>query len=213
MRLPPADAALVALSALITGCLVRGSIGALVSHPSWVMIAVGAVCAVAGVSKKDQRQRRRPVAACIWVTAWLAAGLTLPADLPPPRSLVSTHALGGGAGIFTSSPAAHSDLFALLETLDEDPRPLLGQRVTVAGAWGAPGSSPASVSERIMACCAADAVDVGFDVLPARAVNVASRTRVHVSGVVRAVLREGELRYRLEDATVTVFSAGNTAAR
>ncbi len=69
------------------------------------------------------------------------------------------------------------------------------------------------MARRVMTCCAADAVDVGFDVIPARPIHFASGAQVRVSGVVRASLRDGEIRYALADAVVSVLSARSSAAR
>jgi len=75
------------------------------------------------------------------------------------------------------------------------------------------GDTLATVSERVMACCAADAVDVGFDVLPARVVAVAAGTQVRVGGIVDEVLRRGETRYVLRAADVKPLNEGSSGAR
>ena len=94
------------------------------------------------------------------------------------------------------------DLFALLERIDSDPR-AIGRSVAVSGEWR-PGDAAraASVSRRIMACCAADAVDVGFDVVPRRAAAIKAGAEVCVAGVLAVRLLDGELRYQIVHAIV-----------
>jgi len=96
-----------------------------------------------------------------------------------------------------------SDLFALLDALDAHPRDVLGRRARATGTWTpAHGVASASVSRRVMACCAADAVDVGLDVKPEREVTLDGGTDVCVAGVLAARLRDGELRYEIARAMV-----------
>jgi uncharacterized membrane protein YcgQ (UPF0703/DUF1980 family) len=96
------------------------------------------------------------------------------------------------------------DLFALLDRLDRDPSSAAGSQAVVTGQWTPPSDGhPASVSRRVMTCCAADAVAVGFDVYPARSVAIASGARVRVRGTVRSEIIDGELRYALVGATIT----------
>jgi hypothetical protein len=59
---------------------------------------------------------------------------------------------------------------------------------------------------QIMACCAADAIAIGFDVAPRRSVAIAAGTPVRVTGIVRAGMQDGELRYRLDEAVVTTVA-------
>lgn len=74
----------------------------------------------------------------------------------------------------TSVLARGVDLFDALETLDENPH-ALGRRIVVSGLWRPSDRGIcAAVFRRVMACCAADAINVGFDVLPARAVSFAA---------------------------------------
>ena len=105
------------------------------------------------------------------------------------------------------------DLYSVLETLDEHPEALIGRRIAVSGWWQPPhAGSFATVSQRVMSCCAADAVDVGFDVQPAQEVTLAPRTWVGVSGIVRVWLRDGETRYALVEARVQSLSARSNGA-
>jgi hypothetical protein len=125
-----------------------------------------------------------------------ALGLALPQSLPIGR--VATHSPGG---------AHDGDLFALLDRLDDDPRAVVGGYVSVSGVWTPPSHGhAATVSRRVMACCAADAIDVGFDVYGARGALTAGQPVV-VRGFVHAVLAGGELRYSLDDARVDAIGA------
>lgn len=96
-----------------------------------------------------------------------------------------------------------ADLFDALDRLDADPAAFDRRIIAVSGSW-TPATAPgaATVSRRVMSCCAADAVDVGFDVMPNRDVRIQPGTWVRVEGRVRVRLRDGELRYELADATV-----------
>jgi uncharacterized membrane protein YcgQ (UPF0703/DUF1980 family) len=147
-------------------------------------------------------KHRFTIACC--AIAGTVCGLGLPPSFDPARSVVMTHA---------PVRSSATPLFAALEQLDERPQSLLGRRITVSGSWHPPEpGAVAAVSQRVMACCAADAVDVGFDVVPARAVGFAAGESVSVSGIVRASLRDGETRYALTDADVR-FSARSISAR
>jgi hypothetical protein len=136
-----------------------------------------------------------------------ALGLALPRSLPIGR--VATHSPGG---------VHDGNLFALLDRLDDDPRAVLGENVSVSGVWTPPSHGhAATVSRRVMACCAADAIDVGFDVHGARGPLSAGQPVV-VRGFVHAVLADGELRYSLDDAHVdaidtTPIREGNSTSR
>jgi hypothetical protein len=126
----------------------------------------------------------------------VALGLALPGSLPV--GTVATHSPGG---------AHDGDLFALLDRLDDDPRAVLGNYVSVSGVWTPPsGGHAATVSRRVMACCAADAIDVGFDVRGAYG-PLRTGQPVVVRGFVHAALAAGELRYSLDDARVDAIGA------
>lgn len=198
--------ALGALGGLIAGALSRNSIGALVSAPTWLMAFVCALLAFALVrSVRIQRTRAAGLSIVGFAIAGTLCGLVLPGSLAPVRSKVMTH-----APAWSGSNA----LFGALERLDADPQALLGRRISVSGAWHPPAAgSWGAVAQRVMTCCAADAVDVGFDVVPARAIHIAAGAQVRVSGVMRASLRDGETRYALTDADVSVLSARSSAAR
>ena len=133
------------------------------------------------------------------------AGSTLPGGAPASWQPVVTHA---------TLHSTRDDLFEALDLLDARPDMLLGRRIWVTGVWGPQDAdSLATVSQRVMACCAADAVDVGFDVQPARVVAVPAGTRVHVGGIVSEVLRQGETRYVLRAADVKLLNEGSSGVR
>lgn len=89
-----------------------------------------------------------------------------------------------------------ADMFWLLDQLDRAPGALLGRRVVVTGEWRpAAHGYAASVSRRVMTCCAADAVRVGLDVALESVQSFSPGAVVCVAGVLRSTLREGELRY------------------
>jgi hypothetical protein len=177
--------------ALFTGLLltatVSGATSALTAMPLWAVAASGMLLVV-GV-------RKQTVAA---TCAGALAGLSLPHALPPASAIVLTH----GAGSRSSG-----DLFALLDRLDENPNGVLGRRVTVSGEWAAAAAGrPATVSRRVMTCCAADAISVGFDVLSADA-RVRTGDWVRAAGLLSAAMAFGETRYRIVDAQVTPIAA------
>jgi len=124
----------------------------------------------------------------------LLAGLALPnGPIDPPRGVVTASVGGRFAG----------DLFAALDRIDRDPASVLGTTLTVSGAWTpASGGQAATVSRRIMACCAADTIAVGFDVLAAQRTTPPAGSNVVVSGTLRAQMRNGEVRYELAHAAV-----------
>jgi hypothetical protein len=104
------------------------------------------------------------------------------------------------------APRGHTadDLFDALDALDAAPRTVEHREISVSGSWlPAHDGWPAAVSRRIMTCCAADAVDVGFDVAPRAQVRLPAGSWVRVTGFVHAALREGDLRYEIADASVT----------
>ncbi len=165
----------------------RHALGDVVALPPAVIVISGAVAAAVAAQSTP-----RGVAA--WAgLAGLACGLTFPIAPPPPRAIF-THA----------PPVLRADaLVRVLDALDADPQTLLGRRVEVSGQWQPAGAkAPAAVYERIMACCAADAIDVGLEVFPAHVVVVRRGARVAVSGIVGVRMIDGEVRYGLHDAWV-----------
>lgn len=177
--------------ALFTGLLLTatasGATSALTAMPLWA-VAVSATLLALGIRKQTA------AATC----AGALAGLSLPHALPPSSAIVLTHGAGS---------RGNGDLFTLLERLDENPNGVLGRRVTVSGAWTtAVAGRPATVSRRVMTCCAADAISVGFDVLSANA-RLRSGDWVRVGGLLSAAMTDGETRYRIVDAWLTPIAA------
>ena len=96
-----------------------------------------------------------------------------------------------------------ADLFDALDRLDADPAAFDRHIIDVTGTWTpSTEQGAATISRRVMSCCAADAIDVGFDVISTHKVPVSAGTWARVSGRVRVQLRDGELRYEIGDATV-----------
>jgi hypothetical protein len=198
-----------ALVGLIAGAIGHHSTEALVRAPMWITIATAAMFAAAlmkGRSGNDRNKAdrdRRSLSAALIIG--VVAGYTLPGSARASWQPVITHA------------AVHSvrnDMFDALDALDTRPATLLGRRISVTGVWHpSDPNNLATVSQRVMACCAADAVDVGFDVVPARTIAVPVGAYVLVGGTVTEVLRQGETRYVLRDAFVKVFSEGSSGAR
>jgi hypothetical protein len=200
---------MAALVSLIIGAIAHHSIGALVGAPLWVMMATAVLmaAAVVGRHKVDgrvelDRYLRRVLTSA---AAGLVAGWMLPATLAPPLTGVTTH---------STVHAAHGDLFEALDELDDHPQLVLGRRITVTGSWHPQhGDALATVSQRVMACCVADAVDVGFDVIPVRRVEATAGSHVRVVGTVQALLHDGETRYALIDADVKALNEGSSAVK
>jgi len=189
-----------AFAALALVAALSGSARALCAMPAWCVAATG-VLAAAGALRTAQR-RAQLVAALV---AGSLAALTLP-RMPPPVA----------GDVISRAPKTNAtgDLFALLDRLDSAPDGMLGTRETVGGEWTpAAAGNAATVSRRIMACCAADAVAVGFDVVPAARAAIAAGAEVRVSGTLRSSMRDGELRYALVDASVCPLASGAPSKR
>jgi uncharacterized protein DUF1980 len=170
-----------------------GACAALTAIPPPVMLLTGLIAVFCAFS--DARARRDVAATCAHVLCGCALGLLLPTSPPPLAGAVVTRAAGG---------AVHGDIFDLLDRLDSDPSAVLGRSAVVSGQWAsATRDGPATVSRRVMSCCAADAIAVGFDVEPKGARGATPGTWVHVSGIVRERFRNGEARFVLEQSTVT----------
>jgi hypothetical protein len=96
-----------------------------------------------------------------------------------------------------------ADLFDALDQLDADPAAFDRRIIVVSGTWTpATTQRAATVSRRVMSCCAADAIDVGFDVIRNREVTIHAGTWVRVEGRVRVRLRDGDLRYEVAGAAI-----------
>lgn len=192
-----AESVTLVFAGAIASVAVDGALGALAREPQWVaaIVTVLLVSVVAyRIAKGHTHMRLR--AACGWLVIGLVAGGTVPKTSPPPQR-ITTHAVPRGIA------SDGADLLVALQALDDDPQAILGHRITVHGTWSPPGVGPACVWVRIMTCCAADELAAGFDVVPRSLISTTGGTFVAVNGFVRASLRDGELRYRLDDASVT----------
>ncbi len=166
-----------------------GACAALTTVPPVVLFATGVTLACCAASQR----REAPAYPC--VALGIISGLLLPSSPPPVAGAVVTH----GAGI-----ALRGDLFAVLDRLDDDPSRVVDRLVSVSGEWSpATAQRPATVSRRIMSCCAADAIAVGFDVELARDRRIKTGEWVRVEGVVRERMYDGDRRFVLEHSTVT----------
>ena len=182
-----------AIAAAFLACLLaRGTDATLTAYPHWlfgivVSVFAGAVC-VAG--PRIERSASLLTAVC----AGAAAALVIPAGVvDAPGEVVSAN-VGHHSG----------DLFAALERLDDDPTAMVGRRLNVSGEWhGARSDRSATVSRRIMTCCAADAIAVGFDVESDRPFAGRDGSRVFVSGILQSRMSAGEVRYVITGARVS----------
>ena len=172
--------------------LVTGSCGELVATPREVLAAFGLVAAL--IAFVTCGAQRGSLFACAAIG--FGVGISLGREPPAQREVVTR------AHLAHRSPA---DMFSLLDEIDRTPSAVLGRRVAVSGEWfPASLDRAASVSRRIMACCAADAIRVGFDVRvqDATAPMFAADADVCVEGYVRSLLRDGDVRYVIEHALV-----------
>lgn len=128
------------------------------------------------------------------VSCGVCAGLALQGATPP-----------GPRNVGIRSPHGHiaADLFEALDALDADPSAFDGRIIAVSGTWmPATAGGAATVSRRVMSCCAADALDVGFDVEPSGGVRARPGDWVRVSGHVHVRLHNGEMRYEIDNASI-----------
>jgi hypothetical protein len=180
-------------------CVLTGACAALTSMPPWLEASAGA--AALGLSWRHAREQRSPVA--LAAATGVAAGLALPVIPPAPEDVIARP---------IGLPAT-SDLFALMDRIDSDPSAVVGHAASVSGVWSlGRGGSDATVSQRILSCCAADAVDVGFDVEPKSAVHAQPGDVVRASGIVSERMRDGEIRFALVRAVVAVLPPANEPA-
>jgi hypothetical protein len=171
-----------------------GACAALTALPPLVLFATGAMLACCAMAP------RRGVGAYPSIALGIVSGLLLPSTPPPVAGAVVTR----GAGI-----ALRGDLFDVLDRLDDDPSHVVDRLVSVSGEWGpATTRRPATVSRRIMSCCAADAIAVGFDVELARDRHIEAGAWVRVQGVVHERMYDGDPRFVLEHSKVTSLEDG-----
>lgn len=182
--------AMTLVAGVATGAACSGSSDALTAMPKPIVAAFGLVSLGLAVAA---RLRPRRLFINIFALGMLL-GVSLPRVSPPPVGTVVTHGAGG---------AHRGDLFELLDQIDAHPQAVVGRRVTVSGEWSpAAGNRDATVSRRVMTCCAADAVRVGFDVTPSRGQRLPTGMPVCVTGMLRSQLRDGDLRYVIQGASV-----------
>lgn len=177
------------------GPLVAGvALGSVISGAATVLIALppAVLILAAGIVAFMHVRASRSTLIALFTGA--ALGLALPQTPLENTGSVIARPVGRHPG---------GDLFALLDRIDRDPASVLGKRVNVTGEWTPPRTGrPATVSRRVMTCCAADAIDVGFDVSPTSPIALAAGTRVRVSGAVQETMRDGDLRYELSAAAL-----------
>ncbi|HXW76013.1 MAG TPA: hypothetical protein VEJ20_01235 [Candidatus Eremiobacteraceae bacterium] len=182
------------LLAVATGgaCIVASMTGACRALTAMPPVALFA-CGAAAVLARPFARRGLDAAAVRALIAGGAVALALPTSPPSATVIVDRALRTSGSG----------DLFALMDRIDDDPAAVLGARAAVTGSWTpAEGAAAATVSRRIMSCCAADAVDVGFDVETDQRRLPAAGTVVRVSGVLIARMVDGETRYALRHASI-----------
>jgi len=177
------------------GCIAfRHAVAPIVGFPLWV---IGICAAVQALGLCVQHRSRHTWRALV---AGIVLGLCVPSVVAPAFEGVVTHAIGQARGV---------DLFDALQRLDDDPQSLEGTVISVSGRWREDATgAPSSVYRTVMSCCAADAIDAGFDVVPAKHVALPDGLPVRVTGIVRAYVSAGEIRYRLVDASVTQLHGG-----
>lgn len=167
-----------------------GASAALTAIPAWATALTGALLGACALASGGRRAALAPVVCA--VASGLAIGIVVPSTTPPPSGGVVTRSVAN---------TPRGDLFDALGRLDADPASLLGSRISVSGEWTpANGGRFATVSRRVMSCCAADAVDVGFDVALARGACAHAGTWVRVEGVVGERIDDGDVRYVLEQS-------------
>lgn len=180
-----------------------GSSAALTSMPAWAILLTGSTlawCSLRGARAASRSDPSFAAAACGIVVA-----LALPESPPPAPGAVSTRAVAG---------AMRGDLFDALDRLDSAPDAVLGSTIAVTGTWTpASGGDLATVSRRIVSCCAADAIDVGFDVRLARDARVDAGAWVRVEGTVGERVVDGDVRYVLEQSRIRGLEDDATNAR
>ncbi|HYK54031.1 MAG TPA: hypothetical protein VEV38_10925 [Candidatus Eremiobacteraceae bacterium] len=176
-------------------CIMSAMSGAslvLTSIPRWATVFTGMLLAACTMIERADRARAAHAVGASLCGALFALGL--PVVAPPAPGAVSSRGV-------TSS--IRGDLFDALATLDSDPNALLGKTITVTGTWTpAMSDELATVSRRIVSCCAADAVDVGFDVRLERDTHVERGRWVRIEGLVSERFVDGDIRYVLEHSKI-----------
>jgi hypothetical protein len=184
---------------LAFGAVASGASVLLVAEPPIVVAAFGLLALSLTFRARRDRDGRERVRLGLVSLLGLILGMTL--SRPP---LFADHVITKPPGIKGLS----GDLFTLLDRIDREPQALLGTRVVVSGDWQpAAAGHAASVSRRVMLCCAADAVRVGFDVTPRSNPSLAAGTPACVEGFVRMQMHDGDVRYVIDRALVSACRA------
>ena len=180
-----------AAGACITSAMSGASL-ALTSMPRWATLLTGVLLAACAIHDRSDRTGRTRAIGASLCGALFAVGL--PVVAPPAPGAVSTRGV---------SSSIRGDLFDALATLDSNPNALLEKTISVTGSWTpATSGELATVSRRIVSCCAADAVDVGFDVRLDRDKHVERGRWVRIEGVVSERVVDGDVRYVLEHSKI-----------
>lgn len=162
-----------------------GASSALTVIPAWATALTGLLLASSALRSSRNRTRESLALAC-----GVAVGLALPTKSLPAPGVVAAHGVATGM---------RGDLFDALDRLDADPTSLVGDRISVSGIWmPANGDRLATISRRVMSCCAADEVDVGFDVSLSRATRLRPGEWIRIDGIVGERVVDGDVRYLLE---------------
>lgn len=175
-------------------CIVcRGADQYLTTSPRAFTLASGGLLLVASLQLSTESVASRKRLA-LSMLAGIGAAFVLPLAFPD------------AAGEVITAPLVHGysgDLFRALDRIDQDPAAMLNTKLSVSGDWTpATADRAATVSRRIMACCAADSIAVGFDVYGDEVYPMVRRSAVMVSGILRARVVDGEIRYALTHAHI-----------
>jgi hypothetical protein len=183
-----ARAALVFAGTAAVAAAVDGASGSLTTAPPALTLLAGAALVLFSLRAVSWRESILASVAGICTGLWLQSAAPF-----------------GPHDVRVRAPRGHiaADLFEALDSLDVSPSAFDGRTIAVSGTWMPPDANVrATVSRRVMSCCAADAVDVGFDVAPRGVVRSPAGAWVSVAGRVRVRLRDGDLRYEIDDAVV-----------
>lgn len=214
-------AALAWTCAFAIGAAFNGSLRSLTTAapPALILAAFGCLWALVRSHTHERAGRCHPL---LWwaLFAGFICSWTVPQSPLPPLSVMTRAPAGMLRRKHAERPLNRradddASLFDALERIDRDSEHAIGMWFRVSGTWTrAHDGAPATVSRRIMTCCAADAVSVGFDVIPKaggapRPQPAGSRAFVRVSGRLGASMVDGETRYYLKNAVVSVVNTAN----
>ncbi|HZV78068.1 MAG TPA: hypothetical protein VFF60_00510 [Candidatus Binatus sp.] len=178
--------ACAATAGIAVAAVSSGASRALVAIPPAFVLCLALFCGALAL------RRGQTKASALWIFVGAIAGMLLPTALPVEHVLTRA-----------AVQQRQTDLFRLLDALDASPHDIVGTRASISGTWtSARSPRAASVSRRIMTCCAADSVDLGLDVIPSQRTALPDGEEVCATGFVAARLDAGELRYSLVRASV-----------